>query len=196
MKNLRILAPLAVALAFCASAHAQMGNPTGKLKVDNVAVEMVKTPKYSFSDTKDKRSTPGDWVEIEVEFSAAEDLPEATVRVHVAFKQLMGAKKYFTGEATYINILKGKGKFAVLYMPPSALKAIDGGRVPAPGDIAEVGVELLDKGAVSHQFNAKGERTAWWQSFQPIQGQVLNKNQTPFAPLFWDRYEMLKIETR
>jgi len=29
-----------------------------------------------------------------------------------------------------------------------------------------------------------------------ISGFVLNKNETPFAPLYWDRYEQIKVSGR
>ena len=32
----------------------------------------------------------------------------------------------------------------------------------------------------------------WWTQFQQINGYLLNKNETPFAPLYWDYYEPVK----
>jgi hypothetical protein len=32
----------------------------------------------------------------------------------------------------------------------------------------------------------------WFATLPQVSGFVLNKNQTPFAPLYWDRYEQIK----
>jgi len=32
----------------------------------------------------------------------------------------------------------------------------------------------------------------WFIALPPIAGFVLNKNETPFAPLYWDRYAQIK----
>jgi hypothetical protein len=32
----------------------------------------------------------------------------------------------------------------------------------------------------------------WFATIPQISGFVLNKNETPFAPLYWDRYEQIK----
>jgi len=32
----------------------------------------------------------------------------------------------------------------------------------------------------------------WFTALPPIAGFVLNKNETPFAPLYWDRYAQIK----
>jgi len=32
----------------------------------------------------------------------------------------------------------------------------------------------------------------WFATLPPIAGFVLNKNETPFAPLYWDRYAQIK----
>ena len=32
----------------------------------------------------------------------------------------------------------------------------------------------------------------WYNALQGIAGFVLNKNETPFAPLYWERYPQIK----
>jgi hypothetical protein len=32
----------------------------------------------------------------------------------------------------------------------------------------------------------------WYKAIPALSGLVLNKNETPFAPLYWDRYEQIK----
>jgi hypothetical protein len=38
-------------------------------------------------------------------------------------------------------------------------------------------------------WKGKGQ---WWSTMQQVNGYVLNKNETPFAPLAWDYYEAIK----
>ncbi len=54
-------------------------------------------------------------------------------------------------------------------------------------------MQLVSKGQVlvTRSFKARGDQQ-WWQNLQQVTGKVLNKNQTPFAPLIWDRYEQIK----
>jgi hypothetical protein len=54
-------------------------------------------------------------------------------------------------------------------------------------------VQLVIKGQVlaTKSFKAQGDQQ-WWQSLQQTAGLVLNKNQTPFSALIWDRYEQIK----
>jgi hypothetical protein len=197
MKNLRFLAPLALLSLLASSAPLGAQGNQNPLQIKSINVEMVKTPDYSFSGTKNKRSTPQDWLEIEVEFeNSAPLVEEMTVRVHVIFKQMMNARKYFTGEVTHINVLQGRGKFSVMYIPPGSLKLVDAGKVPSANDLANVGVEILQSGRQIALANLDKSKEMWWTQAQPMQGHVLNKNQTPFAPLFWDRYEQIKIESR
>jgi hypothetical protein len=56
-----------------------------------------------------------------------------------------------------------------------------------------VGIQLVKQGQVltTKSFKTPGTEQ-WWQNDQQITGKVLNKNQTPFASLIWDRYEQIK----
>jgi hypothetical protein len=35
-------------------------------------------------------------------------------------------------------------------------------------------------------------RPQWYSGLPAVAGFTLNKNETPFAPLYWDRYEQIK----
>lgn len=193
----RFLTPALLLLVTTLALPAQTPKPP---KIESVTVDMVQTPDFSVSGTKNKRSQPQNWLEVEVGFtSEAPMLEELTVRVHVITSQMTAVQppRYFTGEVTHINIFEGRNKFSVLYIAPGSLRLVNQGKPISLTDVEEVGVELLVKGQIVDQRNMKNNSAGpWWQKAQPMTGHVLNKNQTPFAPLFWDRYEQVKMEAR
>jgi len=45
---------------------------------------------------------------------------------------------------------------------------------------------------VMHELSLVCAPPQWFAALPPIAGFVLNKNETPFAPLYWDRYAQIK----
>jgi hypothetical protein len=132
-----------------------------------------------------KRSKNEKWLEFEVAYDTAPDeIDELTFR----FTALV-EKKLLTGEVTYVNILKGRDHYAVMYISPKGIARLTGGRALTGAGIENVWVE------VSRQGQLLGK-----ESFKPgvppnvaqVAGLVLRKDETPFAPLFYDRYEAIK----
>ena len=80
-----------------------------------------------------------------------------------------------------------------MYVSPRTIARILNGKQLGSLDIQDVGVQLVKQGQVlaTKSFKTQGDQQ-WWQSQQQVTGKVLNKNQTPFAPLIWDRYEQIK----
>jgi hypothetical protein len=76
--------------------------------------------------------------------------------------------------------------------PMSILRTINGKQLTGQ-DIQDVGIQLVLKGQVlaTKSFKAAGDQQ-WWQNQQQVSGLVLNKNQTPFSALIWDRYLQIK----
>ncbi len=46
--------------------------------------------------------------------------------------------------------------------------------------------------AVQSERSANRAAPQWFARFTALSGLVLSKDQTPFAPLYWDRYEQMK----
>jgi len=130
------------------------------------------------------------WLQVEVDFSSNIDwTDELTVKYYILL-----AGKCLTGEVTHIDIPKGRDLFSVMYVSPNTIARILNGHPMSGNDIMDVGVQLVKQGQVlvTKSFKTRGD-TQWWQNQQQVTGQVLNKNQTPFAPILWDRYEQIKI---
>jgi hypothetical protein len=47
-------------------------------------------------------------------------------------------------------------------------------------------------GAVKDEANLTRGPAKWYSALPQSPGLLLNKNETPFAPLYWDRYEQVK----
>ena len=84
----------------------------------------------------------------------------------------------------------------MVYVPPRNLQRLFEGKPFTANSIVNVGVQILNKGQLVAEKSSKPSTGQWWQTMQQITGLVLNKNETPFAPLYWDRYEAIKAATR
>jgi hypothetical protein len=57
-------------------------------------------------------------------------------------------------------------------------------------------VQIVQQGAVKSELSIERQAPNWFTSMPQVTGMVLNKNETPFAPLYWDRYEQIKTPAR
>lgn len=186
MKALSLTLALVMGLAVCAEAQ------VGGYKIESITPAVIPTPEYQFRGT-DHRSKPEDWVEIEVKFSAqAEFTEELTVKYYVLLANVL-----LTGSVKHINIAAGRELYSVIYVPPQTLGVLFKGKPLTANDVQNVAVQLEVQGqTVSQESSKKAPNPNWFQAMPQIQGKVLNKNLTPFAPLYWDRYEMISPEGR
>jgi len=179
------VAALAV-LAFVAQAAAQNANVgPGSVKVGKVSPSVVKTPEFQVVGGVNKRSKNQSWLEMEVEYGTnLEEIDELTFKFTA---QVEG--KLLDGEATYVNIPKDREHYAVMYIAPRTLEKLTGGKPLTGASIQNVWVQVLHSGQVLGENSFKPEKQP---NLQHLSGVVLNKDQTPFAPLYYDRYEALK----
>lgn len=179
-----VLSALAVfALAFPASAQVPV-RPTD-VKLEKPAPQVVKTPEIQFQGGSQKRSTPGNWLEVEVPYST---VPEMIDELTFTYKIVIN-KKLLVGEVTHVNIPKGREHFSVMYVSPGSLTMVMGGKALSAGAIEGVWVEISKQGQVlGTESTTKGPVP----NLPQVAGAVLKKPETPFAPLYWDRYEAMK----
>jgi hypothetical protein len=172
-----------LSLAIGASAQSLVG--PGSVKIKKVLPAVVKTPEYNITGGQNKRYKLGDWLEVEVEYETKpEDIDELTFKFTVLIE-----KKLLDGETTYINISKGNDHYAVMYISPKNIERLTGGKALTGSSIENVWVEVSKQGQVLDKASLR-------QGNQPnlprVNGLVLPKDETPFGPLFFDRYEALK----
>jgi len=189
MKKHLLLLPLFIALTSIASAQAPVAaapqpndvviNPNGILPAG------VKTPEYSLSAGPIKRGKSLTWLEIEVQYST---FPPLIDELTFEYTILMNGQ-LLTGSSTYVNIAKGREHYAVVYISPAAIDTIMAGQQFTASAIANIQVKITHQG---QQLTSLALRRTEIPNLPQRTGVILNKPETPFAPLFWDRYESLK----
>lgn len=189
-RSLSIFSPglLALAVVFCGAfwqAPSALAQGT-KASYEITAIEpnLVDTPDYTYGGNKKPSTRPRQWLEVEVEFRAEPDITdELTFKYYI----LLNGKTLFVGDATHINIMKGKSR-SVVYIAPNTLERLTEGKPFTASLITNIGVEVLKQGQLVANKSLKDARGPWWQQMPQTAGFVLSKKDTPFAPLDWDRY--------
>ncbi len=162
--------------------------------ITKISPAFVRTPEYSLVGGETKRFGKSEqWLEIEVAFLSKVDFTdELTFKYYVA----MGGK-LLAGEVTHINIPKGRELYSVMYVSPRSIARILENHAVTSASLDNVGIQILNKGQLVAERSFKDAGQAeWWQQMQQTQGMVLNKLETPFAPLYWDRYEAIRTSAR
>ena len=89
----------------------------------------------------------------------------------------------FKGDATYINVQKGRHK-SDMFLHPSTLARF--------GEVQAVAVLVKVEGRLVAVESKPSSRERWWEQLAPVEGLLLNRGQTPFAPLYFDDYEAMR----
>lgn len=163
-------------------------------KIDKITPAFPQTPDYQIPSAPHQEPNPmGKWLEVEVQFETPQDTDEMTVKYYVVVNG-----KLLAGEVTHVNVPKSREVYSVMYVAPQSLTTLLAGKPATPNAIADVEVQLVVKGQVVAELASKPGQYApqWWTQMQQITGLLLNKNETPFAPLYWDRYPQIKSSER
>ncbi len=177
------------------SLHAQYGAGgggaplgPGSMAIKAINVSTPTTPEFQTVSQVEKRYTLGKWLEVEVEFASVVPAKEVTFRYNILL-----ANTLLTGEVTHVDILPGQSLFSVMYVAPRALETLLRGQPLTSTTVQNIDVQILRPGVtapLSERMLRQGP--AFYNSMQQVPGMVLNKSQTPFAFLYWDRYEPIK----
>jgi hypothetical protein len=129
---------------------------------------------------------------VEAVFAAA---PEFTDELTFKYFILLNGR-LLTGEVTHVNIGAGRENRSVMYVTPRSLARLLGNKAITESAIQNIAVQILHKGAIQNELSFTRAAPQWYASLPPLPGLLLNKNETPFAPLYWDRYEQIKPTAR
>ena len=171
----------------------------GDFKINKVTVSLVPTPIIQFTgEQRESPSRTAQWLEIEVQFQAAPlTTDEATFKYFVQINnaviggQLVGSA-LLVGEVVHVNVEKGQGLHSVMYIAPRTLARMFPGQPIIVGLITNAAAQIYVKGVPEAEGYAKGNPNGTWAALPQTPGLLLNKSETPFAPLYWDRYEAIK----
>lgn len=180
---------LALTIFLCALAGSiSAQNRASEIQLSKISRDLITPPDYSYSGAEKLRESHDRWLKVEVRFAAA---PEFTDEVTFKYYLLIGGK-ILTGEVTHVNVLAGRELYSSMYVSPHALAYVLGNRPPNTNSVENIAVQVVQKGEVKDELSLTQARPQWFTSIPPLTGFVLNKNETPFAPLFWGYYEQIK----
>jgi len=199
--TLAVIAAASAALTFLAApAGAQ-----GKADVGNLVFDDIPSPEVQTG--KAKSFKPKDWLEVEAgikipamnaDQKKSGFINQVTVKWYVAMDNpdAKGVIK-LSKTINHINVPVDEEIFSSVYMSPANLKRLTGKDKAGKGDVEAVGLEVLVSGEkVGLAAQKKPEK--WWESGslsdQSDKFPLLNKDETPFAMLWWDRYAEIQKE--
>jgi len=186
-------------ILFAGSLSAQQVQvPPGSIEIKEVKVNILETPKYNVSGDSKRVPSPQQWIEIETEFeSKLPYIPELTFNYFVAL-DVQQTQAVMTGSVTHISITQGNENYSSMYISPGTIAAVLGGRSSfRPDIIDQATVQIMYQGTPLAEGSLNtNPKSPWWTSLRQMAGLLLAKNETPFAPLWWDRYEAIKPSGR
>lgn len=172
-----------------------------KVDVRDIKVQAQNTPQFNVGNVVDKRWKPKVWLEVDVDFEAkkaANPQDKSPVIENLEFKFFVGLNKnnnegkavVLTATVTYNNITERENQHALVFASPAALARILEKTNFSTSDVKAVGVEIYKGGALAGWKSSNNQR--WWgelANFAAIDGVLIPKNKTPFAPL-WGDYDL------
>lgn len=186
---------LTVALSILAPISAIFGQGrAAEFQINKISRNLITAPQFSYTGAQQFTTNQRDrWLELEVEFGAA---PEFTDELTFKYFILVNGK-LLTGEVTHTNVAAGRDNRSVMYVSPKTLARLMGNRPMTPNSVQNVAVQIVQQGAVKSEVSLeRGQSAQWFTTMPQVAGLVLNKSETPFAPLYWDRYEQIKAPAR
>ena len=163
--------------------------PVADFQITKIAKNLIPTPQFAYAGgVQHQTDQPDRWLEVEVEFKATPELTnELTFKYYILFNGTL-----LTGEVTHVNIPAGRENRSVMYVPPRALARFSNKRAITENSCQNIAVQIVQQGAVKAEASLNRAQPQWFEALPQVSGLVLNKDQTPFAPLYWDRYEQIK----
>lgn len=192
-----------VAALTLGSAFGQAVKVTG----DSPAFDDLPSPQ--FAGVKNKRFTPLDWLEIEVPLKvemspepASKTCDKMTIKWYVAVKNVEkpGTFLLFSKEIEHVNVPLNEEIYGSVFISPASLRRITGSGTGGKGAVEFVGYEVLVNGEKKAEGTNKGKPGWWTTSSDKISRSevvpLLNKSETPFSAMWWDRYPEIATERR
>jgi hypothetical protein len=163
--------------------------PPNEFQLTKITKNLITAPQFTYTGAEQFVADQRDhWLEVEVEFSST---PEFTDEL--AFKYfILISGKLLTGEVTHVNIPAGRENRSVMYVSPPTLARFNNNRPMTLNSIQNIAVQIVQRGAVKSELSLTRAPAQWYTTMPQVTSFVLNKNETPFAPLYWGRYEQIK----
>jgi len=201
----KLLVALVAFVGICAG---QASAQALKVDLDKPKIGALRSPDFAGSDINAKPFKGKNWLDIECRFRVKTGrgvtekyIDGLTFKFYVAVQNSTG-KGYFllSKDVEYINVALDKELYASVYLSPSAVERLTGSDNVNPSVVDVVGVEVTYEGRVVAQTTTKLQE-GWWKAQSPNlvpndKFPLLNKNETPFASLWWDRFAEIRPQAK
>jgi hypothetical protein len=195
--------PLACSLALSGAAFSQLtASKDNKFDVDDPQFTELQSP--TISDGNSKKFRPKEWLEVEVKLKVQKlkeepkdkYLDQITVNWNIVVKGQDRKAYKITKKVTHVNIPTDEEVYVSIYISPNTLKRITGKDKASKNDLEAIGGEIELNGEMVGYFS-HGQKAGWWtKELKGVEATqkfpLLDKTQTPFAPLWYDRYAEVK----
>ena len=158
-------------------------------QLQKITTNFISSPQFTYTGAEQFQADQRErWLEVEVTFaSTPEFTDELTLKYFILFNG-----KLLTGEVTHVNIAAARDNRSVMYVTPKTLQRLMLGRTVTNASLQNVAVQLMQQGALKDELSLNRAAPQWYATLPQVGGLVLNKNETPFMPLYWDRYCQIK----
>lgn len=196
--------------AFAVISTLSVGSAFGQAsRVVGEKPEFDELPSPEFSGGKQKAWKPKDWLEVEtkLKISLSPEPPsktceKITVKWYIAVKnpEKQGTMLLLTKTIEHVNVPLDEDIFCSVYLSPGSIKRLTGSDKGGKSAVEYVGYEVLINGEKKAEETNKG-RPGWWNAASEKISRsetvpLLNKNETPFSNMWWDRYAEVAQERR
>ena len=195
-------------LAISTFARAQQSALNSEVQITKIEPVFIGSPKIAAGGySKQGTGRPGTWLEVEVTFerSALPKEPKMAEELTFNYYVLLKNERFtedkkptlLTGSVVHVHVPQERGLHSVVFGNPRTLASFFDGKAPANVQqaVVDVGVTITGKNGLLASATFSKGRQGWWDNtalYTPTPGALLNKNETPFAPLEWDYYESIK----
>lgn len=158
-------------------------------------------PSPEFSGGKQKAFKPKDWLEIETKLKISlspepksKTCEKLTVKWYIAVKnpEKSGSMLLLTKDIEHVNAPLDEDIFCSVYLSPASIKRLTGSDKGGKNAVEAVGYEVLINGEKVATETSKF-KAGWWNAASDKISRsesvpLLNKSETPFSTMWWDRY--------
>jgi hypothetical protein len=202
MPSLKVLFRI-VAIGLIAADISAFGQaPNTDYKILKIEPSFLESPSYSGPRDKRPKEKAKPWLEVDVSFQWQPRLRQPNYTDELIFNYYILLKNkspqnpkgtLLVGEVTHMGIRQEKEMHSVVYVTGRTLNRFLGKDPNNPeAALEDVGVAITKQGQQVASASWKSKSGNWWPQLPQTPGFVLNKNETPFAPLAWDFYETIK----
>lgn len=170
-------------------------------KVEGAKPSFDDIPSPEFSGGKQKSFKPKDWLEIETMLKVSlapepksKTCERLTVKWYVAVKNpdKPSTMLLLTKDVEHVNVPLDEEIYVSVYLSPASLKRLTGTDKGGKSAVEAVGYEVLVNGEKVAAETTKF-KVGWWNAASDKISRsdsvpLLNKDETPFSTMWWDRY--------